>query len=172
MYNSTQISSTACNTTNSSKHLFSLPLTISSLNLTDLCCGGFNLNSFCDSSDSSSNDGLSNHDEQNINSSNDALSNHDEQNIKNNNSNDNIDRDVLEGNNFESSKACLFSAQDSCSRSIFEYINSREKITFSEISDKKSFPSFGITEMQHHDSKIKKDLSLQNGKNGKTRHTV
>ena len=170
MYNSTQISSTTCNTTNSSKHLFSLPLTISSLNLTDLCCGGFNLNNFCDSSDSSSNDGLSNHDEQNITSSNDGLSNDDEQNIKNNNnSNDNINCEVLQENNFESSKACLFSAHEPCSRSIFEYINSRDKITFSEISDKKSFPSLGITEMQHHDSKIRKDFSLQNGK---PRHTV
>ena len=157
MYNSTQISSTTCNTTNSSKHLFSLPLTISSLNLTDLCCGGFNLNNFCDSSDSSSNDGLSSHDEQNV---------------KNNNLNDNINCEVLQENNFESSKACLFSTNDPCSRSIFEYINSREKNTFSEISDKKSFPSFGITEMQHHDSKIRKDFSLQNGKNGKPRHTV
>ena len=157
MYNSTQISSTTCNTTNSSKHLFSLPLTISSLNLTDLCCGGFNLNNFCDSSDSSSNDGLSSHDEQNV---------------KNNNLNDNINCEVLQENNFESSKACLFSAHEPCSRSIFEYINSRDKITFSEISDKKSFPSLGITEMQHHDSKIRKDFSLQNGKNGKPRHTV
>ena len=154
MYNSTQISSTTCNTTNSSKHLFSLPLTISSLNLTDLCCGGFNLNNFCDSSDSSSNDGLSSHDEQNV---------------KNNNLNDNINCEVLQENNFESSKACLFSTHDPCSRSIFEYINSRDKITFSEISDKKSFPSLGITEMQHHDSKIRKDFSLQNGK---PRHTV
>ena len=157
MYNSTQLSSATCNTTNSSKHLFSLPLTISSLNLTDLCCGGFNLNNFCDSSDSSSNDGLSSHDEQNV---------------KNNNFNDNINCEVLQENNFESSKACLFSTNDPCSRSIFEYINSREKNTFSEISDKKSFPSFGITEMQHHDSKIRKDFSLQNGKNGKPRHTV
>ena len=157
MYNSTQISSTTCNTTNSSKHLFSLPLTISSLNLTDLCCGGFNVNNFCDSSDSSSNDGLSNHDEQNIN---DGLSNHDEQNIKNNNSNDNINCEELQEKNFESSKACLFSAHDPCSRSIFEYINSREKVTFPEISDKNSFPSFGITEMQHHDSNTRKEDTL------------
>ena len=111
MYATTpRISPPTCSTT-TTKHLYPLPLTISSFTLADICSGKNSFNHLCTDDIIGSND-----------------SNH---NILNKNNNDNK---ILNGDSLD--PACLSSIHDSRNRSIYDYLNNHEKLNSSKLIDK------------------------------------
>ena len=136
MYATPQRSPPSCSTT--TKHLYPLPLTISSFSLTDIC-GGNNFTSLCSSDNTNEN----------------------KQNIINNNN-----TKILRGDSIE--PTCLSKTHDSCSRSIYDYINGHEKLYPSKILDKIDTTLKNGEKKSHHEPITK----TQKIKNGNTRHDV
>ena len=100
-----QHSPPTCSTT-TTKHLYPLPLTISSFTFADICSGKNSFNHLC---------------------TDDIIDSHDSKhNFLNNNNNDDK---ILNGDSLD--PACLSSNNDPCNRSIYDYLNNQEKLNAS-----------------------------------------
>ena len=104
-----QLSPPTCSTT-TTKHLYPLPLTISPFAFSDICSKKSNFNNLC---------------------TDDIIdSNESKHNLLNNNNNNKI----LNGDSLDPS--CLFNIHDQCNRSIYDFLNSHDKLNSSNIINK------------------------------------
>ena len=138
---SSLLSPPTCSTT-TTKHLYPLPLTISPFAFSDICSKKSNFNNLC---------------------TDDIIdSNESKHNLLNNNNNNKI----LNGDSLDPS--CLFNIHDQCNRSIYDFLNSHDKLNSSNIINKIDPESITENHKKSQESiKQPKEFKL-----GKSRHFI